>query len=164
MFEDGLQEAVEQAKQLSPEAQVEFVLEAAATLGNRLVRSDDRVAKPVSALLRKKLPFTPAQILQLVERGADPSYYFPFPSVLRLAESVPMTPELEQALRRMRTARVLQDGYVQGHRGIIARIDELLKPKADSAPFEPAGAWSSQIANELTPAWRSVLETGRDVS
>src|SRR5260370_283434 len=80
-FESSIQEAVEQAIQLSPDAQVEFVLNTAVTLGNRLVRSDDLVAKPVSALLRKKLPFTPAQILQLVQAGALPKYYFHFTSV-----------------------------------------------------------------------------------
>ena len=51
-----------------------------------------------------------------------------------------------------------------GHGQIKARIEELLNPKDAGAPFEPAGAWSRQIAAQLSPVWRSVLEAGREIS
>ncbi len=133
-------------------------------MSDRTNLSAANVVAPISALLRRKLPFTSDQILRMVQLGGDPSYYFPFPSVLRLAESVPMTPELAEALRRMRGARVLVTGQMSGHTAIQARIDELLNPKDAGAPFAPAGAWSRQIAAEVTPAWRSVLEAGREIS
>lgn len=165
MFKPMFQAAIDHAKGLSIADQVEFVLSAAEMLRNRLDWTNDMVGKPAGALLRKKLPFTPEQVLQLVQCGADPSYYFPFAGVLRLAESTPMTPELDTALRAMQKAYVLQYGQAEGHRAIIARIGDLLNGnKDDAASFEPAGSWTRHIAGEITLAWRRVLEAGRDIS
>ena len=168
LFQAGLRkpsnEVAEEVKKLTPQQQVDYVMEALPALSDRTNLSAANVVAPISALLRRKLPFTSDQILRMVQLGGDPSYYFPFPSVLRLAESVPMTPELAEALRRMRGARVLVTGQMSGHTAIQARIDELLNPKDAGAPFAPAGAWSRQIAAEVTPAWRSVLEAGREIS
>src|SRR5258708_21696455 len=87
-YERRAGEGVEIAKSLSVDDQVTFVMKALPLLSHTsMISPRDLVAKPVSAVLRKKLPFTPEQIVQLVEFGADPSYYFPFASVLRLAES-----------------------------------------------------------------------------
>src|SRR5208282_4700624 len=96
---------------------------------DRAKESPRDVLEPLRALLRRKLPFTPEQILKVVQLGADPTYYYPFASVLSLAESIPMTPALAEALHHMRRARVVVDGTVEGHTAIKARIDELLYPK-----------------------------------
>jgi hypothetical protein len=157
-------EAVEEAKKLAPQEQVEYVLRNLPELCTRTKFPSHNVSQAISALLRKKLPFTPEQIRHLVELGADPSYYYPFSSVLRLAESIPMSPELAAALRQMRTSYVVRNDMVEGHKALKVRIDNLLSPKQAGAPFEAAGPWSRQLAPELTPAWRAVLEAGELIS
>jgi len=168
LFQAGLQrprdEAVEEVRKLAPQQQVDYVMERLPSLADRAQRAPHGVIAPLGVLLRRNLPFTPAQIEKMVQLGADPTYYFPFASVLRLAESIPMTTALAEALRRMRDARVLVNGQVEGHGAIRRRIDELLHPKDAGAPFEPAGAWSRQICGEVTPAWRTVLEAGCEIS
>jgi len=157
-------EEVEAVKKLTPQQQVDYVLEWLPSLSNRQQASSTNAVQLIGALLRRSLPFTPEQIERMVELGADPSYYFPFASVLSLAESLPMTPALADALRRMHTARVLADGAVEGHTAIKRRIEALLHPKQPGSPFDAAGAWSTRIASEVTPAWRALLEAGSEIS
>ena len=161
-------EAVEQVKRLSPQQQVDYILESLPALSDRTNQSMCsalcNAVEPIRALLRRKLPIAPEQVVKMVELGADPSYYFPFSSVLRLAESIPMGPALAEALRRMRGCYVLRNDMVEGHSAIKARIDDLLHPKEAGAPFETAGPWSRQVAVEATPAWRRVLEAGHEIS
>ncbi|HWC98874.1 MAG TPA: DUF4132 domain-containing protein [Candidatus Sulfopaludibacter sp.] len=154
----------EAVRKLTPEQQVAYVLQALLGVSDRTKFSMPDVVEPLRALLRRKLPFTSEDILTMVRMGADPSYYFPFASVIRLAESIPMTAELAQALLRMRAARVLVNDQVEGHGDLKQRIAALLHPKAADAPFETAGAWSRQIAAELAGAWRGVLEAGCEIS
>ena len=133
--------AAEEAKGLSVKEQIELVMETAEILSDRSAAAPHfLLVKPFSALLRKQLPFTSEQILHLVNLGANPPYYFPFTTILRLAESIPLTQELEQALRQMQNATVLQNGQVEGHQGILTRIGELLRGKDTSRAFEPAGS------------------------
>jgi hypothetical protein len=154
---------IERVKQLPPEEQVNFVMESVGLMANRGTAYPG-AGRPLSAVLRKKLPFTPEQIQRLVEWGENPSYYYPFLPVLSLAESIPMTPELAGALRKMRSCKVIATGFVSGHLGIVRRIDEILNAADGPRPFEPAGAWSRYIAAEITPLWQKVLEAGRDIS
>lgn len=163
-FQKPRNEEAEEVRKLTPQQQVDYVLEWLPSLADAAQLSPRNVVEPIGILLRRKLPFTPQQILKLVELGADPSYYFHFSSVLRLAESIPMTPPLAEALSRMRGARVLVNGQVEGHTGIKARIDDLLHPKDAGAPFAPAGPWSRQIAAEVTPSWRHILESGSRIA
>lgn len=117
---------------------------------------------PLTEVLRGKPDLTPEQILDLVRQGADPSYYFPFAQVLRLAASIPMTAELREALETMRRARVLEPG--QGLPHIVRRLEEVLAPKDESGTFHPVGPWTRHIAAEVTPAWRAVFEAGAGIS
>jgi hypothetical protein len=168
LFQASLQkpvnEAVEEVKKLTPHRQVDYILESLPALSDRMNQSVFNAVEPIRALLRRKLPITPEQVVKMVELGADPSYYFPFSSVLRLAESIPMSPALAGALRRMRVSYVLRNDMVEGHSAIKARIDDLLNPKDAGAPFETAGPWSRRVAAEATPAWRRVLEAGQEIS
>lgn len=149
---------------LTPEQQIEYIFRTLPLLAERSAYTGREEGELVSWLLRRKLPFTPEQILKLVELGADPSYYFPFTPVLRYAESIPMTPELAQALERMVKARVVVNGQFQAHIEVKRRIHDLLHPKDPKAPFQPAGAWSRSIAGELTGTWRGVLEAGAEIA
>ena len=147
-------------KGLSPSEQVDYVMSTAvdaASYGIMMSR-----AKALSNVLRRKLPFTPEQILQLARLSATGSYYFPFAHVLRLASSLPMTPELRQALEKMRSNRMLEPG--QGLSVVARRLDEMLNARDESAPFQPAGKWTARIAAEIDPAWRAVLEAGTELS
>jgi hypothetical protein len=123
-FDKPRDEEAERAKQLSPGEQVSYIMDAMPRLAER---GYPGIASPVSTLLRRKLPFTPEQILQLVQLGANPSYYFPFSQVVRLAGTIPLTPPLEEALRQMRGAKVLVNSQVEGSRGILRTIDEMLQ-------------------------------------
>jgi uncharacterized protein DUF4132 len=164
-YERRKQEAVEQVKTLTAEEQVEFVLGAVRILANRMSAAPhEMLSKPASAVLRRKLPFTAEQVLELVRMGENPTYYFPFAGVLSLAEAAEMTPELAGALRKMHGATVLQSGTATGHSALLKRIQELLDGKKTAEAFEPAGAWSKQIAAEVTPAWRAVLEAGGEIT
>jgi hypothetical protein len=123
-FEKPRDEDVERGKQLTPEEQVSCIM---ATVSLMADRSNPRHTGSVNALLRWKLPFTPEQILRLAPSGADPTYYFPFAQVVRLAKTIPLTPALEEALRKMRGARLLeharvgrQPGYFAQHRRTAA--------------------------------------------
>ena len=159
-------EAVEQVKRLSPQQQVDYILVLPA-LSDRTNQSMCsalcNAVELIRALLRRKLPIAPEQVVKMVELGADPSYYFPFSSVLRLAESIPMGPALCGGATA--DARVLcaAERHGRGHSAIKSRIDDLLHPKEAGAPFETAGSWSRSWP-EATSAWRSVLEAGQDIS
>ena len=164
-YERRKQEAVERVRTLGAEEQVEFVLRAARILANRLsMAPHEMLSKPAGAALRRKLPFAPQQVLELVRLGKNPTYYFPFAGVLSLAEAAEMTPELAAALREMRAATVLQNGTATGHAAFLKRIQELLDGGKTAEAFEPAGAWSEHIASDVTPAWRAVLEAGGEIS
>ena len=84
------------------------------------------------------------------------------PDLLRLAASIPMTVELRSALEAMRKAGALEPG--QGLSDIARRLDDMLAAKGESEPFQPAGAWTTRIAADITPAWREVLEAGAQIS
>src|SRR6266404_8335056 len=101
-WEACAKEAGEEAKKLSTQSQIDFVMEVAALQANRGSTAPHMLlAKSLSAVLRKKLPFTTGQIHTLVRLAENPTYYYPFATVLRLAESIPMTPELNGLLRQM---------------------------------------------------------------
>jgi hypothetical protein len=154
-------EETERVKQLTPEEQVRYVMENVAPLSDR-TRQVQLAA--LGAIMRRKLPFTPTQILKMVQLGENPSYYFPFPQVLRLAGSIPMTAELQEALRRMRQAKVLVNSQVTDSPGILRRIDELLAGHGESAAFDPKGPWSRRIAPELNAAWQELLAAGKGIT
>ena len=165
VLEDG-DRAAAQAKDLSPEEAVEFVMKAAATLGygrgGAYLNSGMVLDKPVSAVLRRKLPFTPEQILELVRMGANGSYYFPYAQVIRLAAGIAMTPELRSALQTMRRSSALQPGQYLSD--VARKLDDLLAgPKAGSE-FVAEGPWSQAIAADVTEGWQAVLEAGREIS
>ncbi len=141
-------------KDMSPEDQVAFIMAAAEKPGTH-----DTGA--MSNVLRRKLPFTPEQILRLLHLSATGSYYFPYLQVLRLVSSLPMTPEIRQALEALRRNRFLQPGEYMTD--VARRVDQMLAPR-DVAEFKPAGPWSQAIAAEVTPEWREVLGAGAAIS
>src|SRR5262245_24766864 len=150
----------ERVKQLTPAEQVSYVMQTIVEVAEPVHRQ----VSALNAILRRKLPFTPDQILRLVQYGRNPGYYFPFAQILRLAGTIPMTPALLEALRGMREAKVIQNSQVSDSRGLLRTIDELLACRDAGTPFEPAGPWSRQIAPEVTAAWQDVLEAGKSIS
>jgi hypothetical protein len=154
-------EETERVKQLPPEQQVSYIMEQLVRLTDR---EHPRQIEAVPVILRRKLPFAPEQILRMAQLGENPGYYFPFAQVLRLAESISMTPALRDALRRMRDARVIRNSQVEGSRELLRTIDDLLECREPGAAFSPAAAWSRRIAAGVDTAWQAVLEAGRAIS
>jgi Domain of unknown function (DUF4132) len=154
-------EEAERVTQLSPEEQVQHVLQNIYRVADR--SRHDQVAS-LNAVLRRKLPFTPEQVLKLVQAGEDPSYYFPFAQVVRLAGSVPMTPAMREALRRMREAKVIRNSQIADSHGVLRKIDDLLEDREAGAPFDPMGPWSRRIFPEVDRAWQELLESGKGIS
>jgi hypothetical protein len=153
------------AKSLSPEDQVQFAMKAMRLVGDGSDKNPlSAVAKPLATVLRRKLPFSPQQILELVELGAKPTYYYPFAQIITLAASQEMTPQLNQALQAMAQNEVLRHGLVPGHKQLLERINELLSPTPAQAEFKIHGNWSRAIAGDLTPALRAILESGAEIS
>ena len=85
--------ALERLKEASPETAVGFVL-----AGLRLMREGERgwpsvaLNSVVGGVLRRKLPFTEDQVVEMIERVSVEHREFPFAGVLKAAEPLTMTP------------------------------------------------------------------------
>ena len=160
------EEAVGIARALPEAEQMVFVIAALEALSDQAQGQNlPLLSKPLSAVLRRKLPFTPEQILQFVELGREASYYFPFGQIIRLAGTIPMTPELRTALQNMSQARVVRNGQVSGTKQIEEAIEELVAIKG-SRPvgLEVHGPWSETLQYVAEGLWLEVLQSGREIT
>ena len=142
--------AMDQLKGAPPEAAVEFVL-----AGLRLVRDGrrdwamDALRAVVGGVLRRKLPFTEDQVVEAIELVSVEHQEFPFPGVLKAAESVPLTDRIAEALRRLRPCITEYLGGSQA-RDLHARIDNLLTGEAPHTSLAVQGAWSQIVFQEIS--------------
>ncbi|HEY1340775.1 MAG TPA: DUF4132 domain-containing protein [Bryobacteraceae bacterium] len=146
-------------KDASPEAAVEFVL-----TGLRQMREGERdwaahtLNSAVSGALRRKLPFTEDQVVEMIELVSVEHSEFPFAGVLKAAESLPMTDRIAGALRRLRPCITEFLGGSQA-RDLRARIDNLLNGEAPRTSLAVQGAWSQIVFREISEsAQREVWE------
>jgi hypothetical protein len=144
-----LPDQIEPPQNASPGELIAFVME-----GLSKIHDDEGAAffwKPALAqVLRRKLPFTPEQVLQMVKSTAVSKRDFPYRGILKAVEQTPMTPQLAEALRQMR-AHV--DEFIGGPemRAVHERIDALLSagepPASDPRPV--FGPWSAAVVPGL---------------
>ena len=140
--------ATERLKEATPGEAVEFVL-----AGLRLSRDGGEWATfalnpVVGGVLRRKLPFTEDQVVEMIELVSVEHREFPFPGVLKAAAAVPLTDRVAEALRRLRPCITEFLGGSQ-ERDLHARIDILLNGAAADTSLTPQGAWSQVVFQEI---------------
>ncbi|HVP46041.1 MAG TPA: DUF4132 domain-containing protein [Bryobacteraceae bacterium] len=159
--EQVVRSALERLKDAPPEASVEFVL-----TGLRLMREDRNWATyalnpVVGGVLRRKLTFSEDQVIEMIERVSVEHQVFPFNGVLKAAESIPMTPGIAEALRRLRPCITEYLGGSQA-RDLHACIDNLLNGPAPETSLAVQGAWSQIVFKEISEspqraAWERIF-------
>jgi hypothetical protein len=148
--DEAVRAALERLKEASPETAVEFVL-----AGLRLIREGDHdrashaLNSIVGGVLRRKLPFSEEQVIEMIERVAVKQREFPFTGVLRAAESLALTDRIAEALRRLRPCITEFLGGSQA-RDLHARIDNLLTGEAPHTSLAVQGAWSQMVFREFS--------------
>ena len=162
------QSALTRLKDCQPETAIEFVL-----AGLRLCRPEREtwetvvVRDAVGQVLRRRLPFTEDQVLEMIGLISVVNRPFPFKGVLNAAQSVPMSPRLAEALKRLRPCIT---EYLGGSdmRDLHARIDLLLNgPRADTS-LEAQGAWSQAVLAEIAKSpeknlWERIFQHALDL-
>jgi len=145
---------IEVPKDASPERLIKFAFQGLEEIQQNSSASFQWKA-PLSQVLRRKLPFTVEQAMRLVQLASIPNADFPYRGILSVVESLPMSPPVAEALRRMRG---FVDEYYHGGpeaRAIHERIDVLVA-SLDSAEgscaaveVTPRGAWSRLVLEEI---------------
>jgi hypothetical protein len=145
--------ALERLKDAPPDVAIEFVL---ACL--RVIRQEETWLAHVlnhaaGSVLRRKLPFTEDQVMEMLELVSVPHREFPFKGVLNAVASLPMTPRLAEALLRLRPCITEFLGGSEA-RNLHARIDNLLSGPAPETSLEAQGAWSQIVFKEIAESPR----------
>jgi hypothetical protein len=161
-IEDSAAVALELLKKAPADLYVPFVLEALRIAREETTFASAALASAAGTILRRKLSFTEEQARRLVETVAVPRSSFPYRGVLKVAESVPMSPDLAEALRQLRPCIT---EYLGGPemKALHERIDRLLAI-ADGAPTVPAlapqGPWSEAVFQEArgSAEWMAVFQ------
>jgi hypothetical protein len=123
-----------------------------------------------ASLLRKDLPLSAGNALEMVQLAAQPRLMFPYRALLTALEPVPLTLELREALHCLRNS--ITEWHGAGEmRDLHERIDTLLTggKKSTEAPLAPAGAWSDVVFRETaasanTFAWRTFFLHARSLT
>lgn len=141
--------ALARLKDIPPDDAVEFVL-----AGLRLVRGEQSwlshvVNQLVGSVLRRKLSFTEDQMVEIIELVSVPNHSFPFKSILKAAELLPLTPRLAKALSQLRPCITEFLGGPE-MRDLHARIDTLLNGPPPDTVLEVHGAWSQLVFEEIS--------------
>src|SRR5262245_8215020 len=141
--------ALAQVKDAPPEVAIELVL-----TGLRIIREEQSwfshvLNQVVGGLLRRKLNFTEDQVVEMLELVSVPNSSFPFKSILKAAESLPMTPRLSASLRQLRPC-ITEFLGGSDMRDLHARIDVLLNGPAPDTTLEVQGAWSQKVFQEIS--------------
>jgi hypothetical protein len=146
---------IEPPEKASPGELIAFVME-----GLSQIHRDSGASfvwkSALAQVLRRKLPFTPEQVLQMVNWTAVSNRDFPYRGILKAVEQAPMTPQLAAALGHMR-AHV--DEFIGGPemRAVHERIDALLAGGREPGGGEPPasgprpvfGPWSRAVVPGL---------------
>jgi hypothetical protein len=152
--EEAVRAALQRLKEVPPEVAVEFAL-----AGLRVMRDGERDASKdalnsiLSSVLRRKLPFTEDQVVEMIECVSVEHQVFPFNGVLKAAESVPMTDRVAAALRHLRPCITEYLGGSEA-RDLRARIDNLLTGPAPQTSLTVEGAWSQIVFQEIAQSPR----------
>ncbi len=156
-------QSMELLKNEPAEIYVPFVLEAFRIAREESPRSPASYAlrEVAAAILRRKLPFSTEQAIRLIELASARMSDFPYASILKVAESVPMNPQLAEALKNLRPCITSYHGGPQ-MTALHLRIDKLLA-LAGGTPIEisiaPQGTWSQAVFDEVanSPEWMDVF-------
>jgi uncharacterized protein DUF4132 len=148
--------ALARLKDAPPETAVEFAL-----TGLRLIRREQSwfshvLNQVVGGVLRRKLDFSEDQVVEMIELVSVPHSSFPFKSILKAAESLPMTPRLASSLRQLRPC-ITEFLGGSDMRDLHARIDVLLNGPAPDTTLEVQGAWSQTVFEEISSSPRRAL-------
>jgi Domain of unknown function (DUF4132) len=161
------QSAMAQLQDSTPEAAIEFTL---ASL--KIIREDrswlgEVLNRCVSQVLRRKLPFTEDQAVEMIRLVSVEHRSFPFKGVLKVAEGLPMTARLGEALRQLSPSIT---EYLGGSemRDLRARIDVLLNGSSPQTELAVGGAWSHAVFTEIAQsparvAWERVFFHAADL-
>lgn len=150
--DEMVQTAAARLKDCPPETAIGFSL-----AGLRLIRQEQGVRESwfgsivnqaVGQVLRRKLPFTEDQVVELIDLVSMPHQAFPYKSILKAVESLPLSPRIAEALRRLRPYIT---EYLGGTdmRDLHARIDLLLGGPRPDTSLEAQGAWSQTVFSEI---------------
>jgi len=154
--------AVERLRQAPPDLLVPFVVESLRIARDEIGTIEGSAfGAAAGMILRRKRTFTEEQATRLVEYSSVLSSSFPYRGILKAAESVPMSPRLAGALRKLRPCIT---EYLGGPemKALHERIDALLA-RAEGRPAAPAlgpqGAWSEAVLREVqaSPEWLRVF-------
>lgn len=151
--EEAAGSVLERLRDAPQEVLIEFTL---ACL--RVIRQEETwlahvLSQAAGNVLRRKLPFTEDQTLEMLELVSVQHREFPFKGVLNAAASLPMTPRLSAALLRLRPCITDFLGGAEA-RNLHARIDNLLNGPAAETSLEAQGAWSQIVFKEIAQSLR----------
>ncbi|MBV8672108.1 MAG: DUF4132 domain-containing protein, partial [Acidobacteriaceae bacterium] len=121
----------------------------------------------VSSLLRSGLPLSSTDAVQLIGRVSRPRLMFPYKALLSALQDIPMTPDLRDALLRMRPMITAFHGGPQ-MKEVHERIDVLVNG-AKQKPVTAVSGWSRQVLHEAdrSPqqmAWRGLFHHFRSLT
>src|SRR6185436_18955474 len=100
--EQALGATMERLKDCSADDAVEFAMAGLRTIRVEHSWESHILTRAIGQLLRRKIPFTENQVLEMVQLASVPNKVFPFKGILTAAQSVPLTPSLADALRELR--------------------------------------------------------------
>ncbi len=119
------------------------------------------------ALLKRKLPFAPTEMLRLLDYF-DGDYYCDTGLVIRQLEYYAQESELDAAVRakiEQQLARVEKGYQTMEHRNWAKRLRELLGERAMKSPLVPGDAWADvarveleMLAAEARQPWLELLD------
>ena len=159
---EALGAVLERMKGAPDETAIEFTLASV-----RVIRDEEQtwvayvLNQATASVLRRKLPFSEDQAVEMLELASAPRREFPLKGILNAVASLPMTPRLSDTLLRLRPWITEYLGGSEA-RDLRARIDNLVSgPPADSS-FEAQGAWSHVVFKEIAEspqrsAWERIL-------
>ncbi len=146
--------AIDEAKALPADEQAALALQCAAGAGDLAQFGS---VKLLSALLRRKLAFTDAQLADLIRSACQWPWGGPAGSILGHVERLGPGDETLKALAALKAAPyVAEDSYEA--RKTRERIDKLLAGPQPVEPFQPCGAWSRELLESASGVERTLLE------
>ncbi len=149
-----LKRAIDESKALPADEQAALALQCAAGAGDLAQFGS---VKLLSALLRRKLAFSDAQLADLIRSACQWPWGGPAGSILGHVERLGPGDETLEALAALKAAPyVAEDSYEA--RKTRERIDKLLAGPQPSKPFQPCGAWSRELLESASGVERTLLE------
>jgi hypothetical protein len=145
--EDRCKELAARAKALPPEQQAHLVVEAARQGAQR--EEVSYILQPlISSVLRRKLEFSEAQILDLLACLQQWRFGGPLLPVLSMIGQHSITPDIAAALGRLRSHPWLHSGYADV-REVNQRLDQMLGLRVADNSFHAAGSWSKRVQESI---------------